>query len=310
MSNSISCESINAKLDAFHDNELTPGERLELEAHIAACAACAKYLADVDAVKSSLRSLPMLTPKVDVAANFEQILAARGGKQKVVRLPVIWSGIGVAAAAAIALFVGRGFVNPNATIVGSALTPHSVNSTIASTPDAATKTLMASNKLSQLPTPSAVQKTEKGEPIGEKPKLANNQPDKKTKLDESVNRQLEVQEVAHSIGSQRSNMEANKDAQEQSLLATNQTSLNKTQSGSGRGSMDGSGADEIASNQSPQDLGTGAIGQISSVPGKNVSAAANGGRNLVAVYDAEQQNNTSEELGIATDEDGLYAIKL
>jgi hypothetical protein len=306
MSNSISCESINAKLDAFHDNELTPGERLELEAHVASCAACAKYLADVDAIKSSLRSLPMLTPKVDVAANFEQILAARGGKQRVVRMPVIWSGIGVAAAAAIALFVGRGFVNPNATVVGSALTPHSVNSTIASAPEAATKAPMADKNLSQLPTPGAVEKTQKGE----KPKLANNEPDKKTKLDESVNRQLELQEVAHSAGSQKSNIEANKNAQEQSLLATNQTSLNKTQSGSGRGSMDGSGSDEIASNQAPQDLGTGAIGQISSVPPKNVSAAAKGGRNLVAVYDAEQQNNTSEELGIATDEDGLYAIKL
>src|ERR1700678_3100306 len=106
MSNSILCESINAKLDAFHDGELTAAERTEVVAHIGTCPACAKRLADIDAVKSSLQSLPVLTPKIDVAANFEQILAQRTSKQNVVRRPVIWGGIGVAAAAAVAIFVG------------------------------------------------------------------------------------------------------------------------------------------------------------------------------------------------------------
>jgi len=50
------------RLSAYLDDELTPGERTEVEAHLAACPGCAAFLADLRAVDAAADGLPAEAP--------------------------------------------------------------------------------------------------------------------------------------------------------------------------------------------------------------------------------------------------------
>ena len=47
-------------ISAYLDGELTSGERSEFMAHIGSCGKCARELEDIQAVRSAVRSLPVL----------------------------------------------------------------------------------------------------------------------------------------------------------------------------------------------------------------------------------------------------------
>ena len=52
------CEK-SPRLDAYHDGELPQGACREMEAHLAACAACAAELQEIRALSQALRSAPL-----------------------------------------------------------------------------------------------------------------------------------------------------------------------------------------------------------------------------------------------------------
>ncbi len=81
-------------LSAFLDGELVAGERRQVMSHLAECAECRAELADLDAARSAVRSLPMLDPPLELSA-FEVPVAPRPA------VGLTWARAGAAAAAAV-----------------------------------------------------------------------------------------------------------------------------------------------------------------------------------------------------------------
>ncbi len=67
-----------ARLSDYLDGELSPAERAELEAHLAACEACAATLEELRAVVTEAGRLPELGPERDLWPEIEARLAPRG----------------------------------------------------------------------------------------------------------------------------------------------------------------------------------------------------------------------------------------
>jgi hypothetical protein len=264
MSNMLSCEQIKLMLDAFHDGELNESEHAEVERHLAGCASCQSDRAAIAAVAASLKSLPTLSPKMDVAANIEHLIATRTKPaQTLVPKPIMWSAVGIAAAAALVLIVGKSgnglqpadlAVNPPAPHHDTAPTKE-----IAAVPDKKTidhKLIPAPKTVNELAVKPAPQHVDRKESApSPAPQLIAQRP--------------VAPPVAASIGT---------------TSATNQVQPIVT----------AHDTNQVVVASRPNDQG----GTISA------------NNSLVAVYDAEQHNAVTEELGITTNEDGLYAIKL
>ena len=113
MSNFLTCKQLEPLLGAYHDGELSENERVEADKHISSCAACQNRVVEIVAISNSLKALPRLTPKMDVAANIEKLLAAQPKAANQITKPLVWSAVGVAAAAAVVLFIGNLKSGPN-----------------------------------------------------------------------------------------------------------------------------------------------------------------------------------------------------
>jgi hypothetical protein len=70
------------RLCAYLDGELPPGERAEVEAHLAACPACTALLADMAAVDAAARSLPAEAPEGYFDAFPSRVVARLGAASK------------------------------------------------------------------------------------------------------------------------------------------------------------------------------------------------------------------------------------
>lgn len=89
-------------LSAFLDGELTSAERLEVTSHLTGCGDCRAELADLDAARVAVRSLPLLDPPRLLAENVVALDRSRPG------LPRAWWARAGAAAAAAVLVVAVG----------------------------------------------------------------------------------------------------------------------------------------------------------------------------------------------------------
>jgi len=285
MSNDFNCEQLEPLLSAYHDGELNDAERALAERHLNACGACQSCLLQIDAVASSLKALPRLNPKTDVAANIEQLIAKQPKGVTKIQRPVIWGAAGIAAAAAVLLVAGNFRVAPNSAsnpLVANSNVTHSIAKPesesvkaevleIAQAPDSSLSPLQqkptdhvqfsaGNHEHGSVSTGSGAKKDSATQDQHQKPSTENN-----AKKNSKFNPHIEVA----SLGNESATLSGG------------------TTSGS---HLKGSDAQLIANRKG----GTGTIGADS---------------NLVAVYDTEQRGVT-EELGITTDEDGLYAIKL
>ena len=108
----MTCDGVTDQLASYLEGELSEPERLELEAHAAACAACGSLLADLDAIRREASVLPTLEPSRDlwsgVAARIEAPVVtleeARRARTTVIRRA--WVRPSVAAAALILVTAG------------------------------------------------------------------------------------------------------------------------------------------------------------------------------------------------------------
>lgn len=102
-------DAISAQLSAYADGELAPGERAEVEAHLAHCGECRKVLEGITAVKGWAPRYQGMAPARDPWRNIESRLGTRPigsgalkpawhGRRVSVRVPLL-------AAAAIGLVV-------------------------------------------------------------------------------------------------------------------------------------------------------------------------------------------------------------
>ena len=72
----------SGRLCAYIDGELPPGERTEVEAHLAACPACATLLADMTAVDAAATSLPAEAPQGYFDAFPSRVVARLGAPSR------------------------------------------------------------------------------------------------------------------------------------------------------------------------------------------------------------------------------------
>ncbi len=93
------------RLCAYLDGELPPGERAEVEAHLAACPACTALLADMGAVDAAARSLPAEAPEGYFEAFPSRVVARLGAASKSPARPRRLPAWTWAAAAALLLAV-------------------------------------------------------------------------------------------------------------------------------------------------------------------------------------------------------------
>ena len=91
----------HARLSAYLDDALSPGERAQVAAHLDACAECAARLAELAAVDAAVASLPYQAPPGYFEAFPARVRARLGPRAAARRLPV-WTW---AAAAALLLAV-------------------------------------------------------------------------------------------------------------------------------------------------------------------------------------------------------------
>jgi hypothetical protein len=75
------CEKFVPMLDAFVDNELEGSEKEQVVLHLAACDDCTRQVKEIEALKVSLSSLPRRQMKFDLADNFDEVLSRSSSAQ-------------------------------------------------------------------------------------------------------------------------------------------------------------------------------------------------------------------------------------
>lgn len=99
------------ELSAWLDEQLSAGERRAIEAHVAACPACAATFADLRALRVDLRSLPAEPLGFDLAGVIEGRLAQRPAAARAPRggRPALgWLPLGAGMLAAVSLGIALG----------------------------------------------------------------------------------------------------------------------------------------------------------------------------------------------------------
>ena len=94
----MNCERVKTELAPLLYGDLDPGHRAEVESHLAECESCSRELDELREVVQCLKQRPNLTSDPGLAPG----LARRPDRPTAMRLRR-WAGIGVAAAAAVAL---------------------------------------------------------------------------------------------------------------------------------------------------------------------------------------------------------------
>lgn len=69
------CEIFVPMLDAFVDNELDGSEKEQLAKHLSTCEDCKRSVEEIEALKATLSALPRRQMKFDLADNFDTVLA-------------------------------------------------------------------------------------------------------------------------------------------------------------------------------------------------------------------------------------------
>lgn len=77
MANHSKCDQIPELLDAYHDHELADDEQILVEQHLSQCADCNAKLADIARLVLDLKAMPRLVPARDIVDNvdFDKLIA-------------------------------------------------------------------------------------------------------------------------------------------------------------------------------------------------------------------------------------------
>lgn len=116
MSQTFSCEQIEARASEFIDDELNASERVSFELHTAACHDCRTLIADLSAIRDDAAELPVLVPARDLWAGIESRIqptvlpftaapsvTARPSRWAISRSHVVLGGMAAALIGAVAL---------------------------------------------------------------------------------------------------------------------------------------------------------------------------------------------------------------
>ncbi|HEY3287971.1 MAG TPA: zf-HC2 domain-containing protein [Gemmatimonadaceae bacterium] len=105
----IPCDDALVLVSDRLDGALSDTQRAQLEAHLAACAACREVVRDLETIHAEAASLPTMTPSHDLWAGIEARIEAPVMSLNERRRPLArWSSRQVAAAAAVLMAVSAG----------------------------------------------------------------------------------------------------------------------------------------------------------------------------------------------------------
>lgn len=130
------CDVMCERLPAYMEGDLPPAERAEADRHLAACAACAKALAELRAIADEAAQLPVLTPSRDLWAGIEARIATPVTRLDAVRASVRraprrhWQ-FALAAGALIAVSAGTTYLITTSSSANTGTQPVTVATSVA-----------------------------------------------------------------------------------------------------------------------------------------------------------------------------------
>lgn len=80
MSDRFNCENIKEYLVGFSDGQLTEDEYVQVEAHVQSCISCRKELRDLESVSSLLSSAPKAELQMDFSENIEALISSQSSE--------------------------------------------------------------------------------------------------------------------------------------------------------------------------------------------------------------------------------------
>lgn len=288
-----SCAEIAMLLDAYFDNELEDAEHEAVANHLPGCDECNRGLSEIERVVASLKQLPPVALKQDYAENFETILAQRGARNIVwFKQRRTWAATAIAASLLIIAFVSNHSGNMISNTVTAVAPPQATTAQIAMKPESTPAVQ-----------PTATEST--GSRQGTEQVTPN---ENGTRNHEIATSKVEVKDsYKHRTNESVVNRQANFGSEtpmvaQSTTLVQAPASSPKVQSGA---------PDAVATSLNDGNRIQGEVSSNRMIASANTKAAAadlNNSEELIALYDSEA--NPAEDLGLTTDEDGLYAIKL
>jgi hypothetical protein len=310
------CLEIEPLLDVYHDSEATPAEALLVDDHLADCPSCQAKLFEITRVVSSLKGMPQLAPSRDIAADLDALFASsdiassdpahdlqpepaqpailqeipkspgvvREGnviRPSVWSRPAVWGSIGIAAAAAILIFAARFMTAPTHQLATESQTP----TNIATQPNATGPANAIGTEPSTQPSAASSLATTSGAPVN--PSTPPTMPQSIAIQPSPVQPPVLPNSNSPDVSVPHSSPSAT-----QNTIASNSPSV-----------------EENLPQQVTEQPTTIAYGSAYSGSGAiEVSNYDDSGDNsLLALYESQP---ITEELGISSDEDGLYAVKM
>lgn len=273
----INCTNVEPFLDAYHDGELRSEQRASVEKHISSCEACSKKLADIQLVVTALKSLPRRSAPRDFSENIDAIINAKPSDAiPFHKRRAVWASASVAAAVALLVF-------------GLRLVPGTTGASVISKQDSpAWKNVTASNNRDNGAQESADAPVSV---VARKESGVGGEGDKK----------LIAAGNAGTAGQSTSDKHARPTIDKQAIA-----SRLPEDTGSDRGAaatVRDSAHEAVARQQGS------VVRSDRSMPVASLSESTSAS-DLVAVSLYDESTSVTDELGITTDEDGLYALKL
>lgn len=291
----VNCTDIEPLLDAFHDGELDSAERQSIEKHLAACQVCPSKLAEIGRLVTSLRSLPELKPTKDFADAipdfeggrrrvFPASRAGGQGQEKGLDQPLAfrrltWISAAVAAAAALLLFVFK--------------TSHGTNS------------------------PALVAKGPPAPQSGSR-QVASQTKDIRSARELADNASRPEETTAHSAGTALTAAKERQGKGRSVSSATGEIASNPGKSGHPAIKSPGSEQPKLKLAQNPPGENAQAVSGAEqsrnrtdgTTPSLENEEGSHGASVEVATLDEVGHSTITGAIGLSTDEDGLYAIKM
>lgn len=294
-----SCELIAPLLDAYYDNELEAAERELVARHLPGCDDCSRGLGEIERVVATLKQLAPVVPSRDFVENFETILAER---TKVVwfKRRVVWASTSIAAAIALIIMVSTNLsgVAPTAVTANKPSALHSSPVVSQNSQSDAHSVSIANKQIAQKHAQAVPQH------------LVSNNSATQTTAQAATQSAANVASSTPSIKVANNNMNSSP-AKNASALQVANSNAAAQQESIARQPVVNPLPGQVTANQTI--AATSGVSGRTTMNGRmngkgSLTLDMNGSEDLIALYDSD--SSPAEELGLTTDEDGLYAIKL
>ncbi|MBA3994241.1 MAG: hypothetical protein C0469_12005 [Cyanobacteria bacterium DS2.3.42] len=281
------CETFVPMLDAFVDNELDESEMEQVQMHLQSCDYCKQQVKEIETLKTSLASMPRTKMSLDLADNLDQILSKESGvpAQKPSNVVAIsakrrWI-VAAASAAAVAVIA----------IAGSMVSKGGGGQVAISDSSGGLHSVAKNSS-------AAGQTAQKGMNTSDKNAFASNQ--------------LQSAHVAdhNAADSQVAKSSDNNSHSGQKVTATHSDNRAVKEDLQDRAVAKTAGAhfsEDMGQNQSSNTTVVAHDGS-SKTNIRGAQKDRSSGSELLALY--EEDDGIGSDIGMTTDEDGLYAIKL